>query len=191
MRAMQWALGLGAALTMGGAVATGCGSSDNSNPPADSGPDVVADHSTQDVGAMDTGSSDAAMDMGMMACMSDADLTMIMVPDAALPDAGGISLAACVNCLEGMCHSQLESCNMDCTCHDAIAGALPCIQMMGLSLTCLGTMILTDPAGMALGACALSNCGAGICTPGGGGDGGGGDSSTDSAVDAPVDAPGG
>jgi hypothetical protein len=184
MRAMQWALGLGAALTMGGALATGCGSSDNNNPPADSGGDVVTDHSI-DVAA-DVG-NDAPADAAGEACAVDADITSYPIPDGDIPDTN-LPISGCVTCFENACPAAVTMCDMSCSCKVAFAQFEMCFAQ-GMSLITCGQILLNAGISIQMLTCALpcaSSCGV---MPGmdGGGDSGG-DASVDSGDDGPADA---
>lgn len=178
MRASQWLLGLATATAILGAVGsvgTGCGGSSTSGGGGkDSGSDVTA----VDTGAPDTGTKEAAAETGpkdaapeAAACVPvDADLTTFPIPDSGLPDAG-IDIAACVDCLRSNCHNELEQCNGDCICIDAIAG---CLASGGINLACIPSGASQDPAILALGACVFGSCQS-ACIPATGGKDGGGD----------------
>jgi hypothetical protein len=207
MRVRKWLLGFVVAGSATGAVVAGCGSSDNSTPPpADSGTDQTN---------ADTGSPpDAANEAGdtgseAAACVPDADITMLMVPDAAIGDSG-VTLPECYACIQTTCQAQLAACNLDCGCNTAVQQFAICIVDPTMTLTQCGTglVVAGGSAGTPLLACvggkvaaALGGSGPGCvaqCAPsllmgdGGGtdgasdaaGDDGGGDATTDGSADS-------
>jgi hypothetical protein len=142
MRAMRIFLGFAATSAIGGAIATGCGSSSSpaQQPPADSGPgDVTMEAMPQPEAAAETG-PEAAVEAGPDVCVPDANLSSLPVPDAALNEAGATA-AGCIACLNTACPQLVAECNQNCACIAAFEQFDQCIGSPGGSLTaCLGDL---------------------------------------------------
>jgi hypothetical protein len=189
-------------------LAAGCGDDTVSNAPMDSG--TAPDQTTADTSVPDTGTgvetSVADADAGP-ACTTDADLTMLTLPDASLDDAGD-TIATCIGCIMQHCGSQVAACNTDCVCNVAVQKFIQCVAdgTDGGALTCGTKLALgSDSNGLTLGECVagpkfggpapgcLDACGQSALGKGdGGGDSaapeGGSDATTDSAEEASTDA---
>jgi hypothetical protein len=148
-------LALSSALIVTGLVASGCGSTETTPTPADSGAsDVTSDTPARDVVA------DVPRDIGP-SCQKDADFTTLPIPDASLGD-GGANSGTCVACVRNNCQSQANACAADCECNNAVLGFFDCIGQ-GRPLTQCGAVLLTLPSGsqalgQALGLCVAGNC---------------------------------
>jgi hypothetical protein len=206
MHARKWLLGFVVAGAAAAVTAAGCGGDNGAPAPADSGPDQTAGDtgSTPDVAnemAAETGPEAAA-------CVPDADITMLMVPDAAIGDSG-VTLPECYSCIQTTCQTQLAACNLDCGCNAAVQQFAACVVDPTMTLNICGAGLVTGggATGTTLLACvggsvasALGGSGPGCvaqCAPSllMGGDGGGTDGATeggggDAAGDAPTDAVG-
>jgi hypothetical protein len=206
MRARKWLLGFVVAGAAAGTIAAGCGSSDNSSPaPVDSG----SDHTT-DTGMMmmPDVANETAAETGpeAAACMIDANIATLMVPDADIGDAGA-TLPGCYACIQSTCSMQLNTCNADCTCNVAVQTFAQCVAS-GTSLMICGTMLagggtnalnlLSCVAGGNVpqlggsGPGCFAPCGAGGALDGGtdGGTEGGGEGGSDAAGEGGSDATG-
>ena len=195
MRTMQWLVGFAAAGALAGMFVAGCGDDTTAvTPPADAG----ADHTTTtpEASATETGTDspsgdDSAVDAGMEACVSDADLTMVMVPDAEIGDSSA-TVPECFSCIAASCASQLAACSADCTCVAGVQAFLTCVSSGMPAFACGAALIggagASDPAASTLATCVggpqfggdagpgcLAQCGIGL----GGGDDGGPDSATE------------
>jgi hypothetical protein len=141
--------------------------------------------------------------------MTDADLTMLMLPDASLDDAGD-TISTCIQCILTNCPTQVAACNSDCVCNVAVQKFIQCVAdgTDGGALTCGTKLALSsDSNGLTLGECVagpkfggtgpgcLDQCGQSALAKGDGGDSaapeGGEDATTDSAGEASTDAPSG
>jgi hypothetical protein len=190
MRTMQWLVGLAAAGALSGLFVAGCGDDTAATPPpSDAGP---ADHTTPmpEAAPMETGmgtdapsGDDSAVDGGMEACVPDADLATVMLPDAAIGDSSA-TVPECFACIATQCPTELAACSGDCTCSAVAQTFIACISSGMPAYTC-GAALLgnagADPAATALANCVggpitgadagpgcLAQCGIG----GGGGEGG-------------------
>jgi hypothetical protein len=159
MRASQMLLAFSAFMAIGGAVASGCGASTSGSTPVEAGTDTstggheagpTPEAGGHEAAAESGGPVDAAQEKPVCVPV-DADLTTLPIPDSGLPD-GGFDVGQCVSCLRANCHSQLEACNADCVCIDAIVN---CLATGQISLTCLPAGALNDPALLGLGACVV------------------------------------
>jgi hypothetical protein len=164
MRASQWLLGGATAAAIVAAIASGCGGSTNSSSPQDSGTDVTNDvvaEAAPKEAAAETSTQDSPA-----ACVPDADITHLTIPDASIGDSGA-STDGCYACIQTTCSTQLSACNADCTCNTAVRGFLTCVAAGGSTLSC-GTSLATGggSAGLPLGLCV-----AGSAVPGGSGAG--------------------
>jgi hypothetical protein len=175
---MQWVLGLGAALATSGAIATGCGGSENNTSPADSGSDVTTDQGGKDVAAE---ASDAMPDGGLM-CPYPT-LESYPIPDADIPNTKK-PVEGCVSCVEMACPALIKACDMDCSCRMAFANFVACFVMGQPLLQCAQAFSVAgnfNPADLACG----FPC-AGACGQGGLGDAGS-DAGAESGGDAAAD----
>ena len=192
MRARHLVLGFATSALLTAAAATvigvGCGgsSSDNSGTPdASNGGDAVVDHFTPPVDA----GTDAPKDTGV-ACAVDADLNTFNPPDASIGDSGATT-GGCVTCTRAKCGSELNDCNGDCDCKQALLDFFACIQT-GKSLISCGQSVSaglppdTTATLQALGLCLYGGCKTECNVPTLGGDAG-----KDGATDAQADAPDG
>jgi hypothetical protein len=94
------------------------------------------------------------------ACVPDADLTSLSVPDAAIGDAG-VTLADCYGCVVSHCQDQLAACDVDCACNSAVASMLPCMAAGTKLGECAEA--LTGELALAVFGCIEPNC-AFICS---------------------------
>ena len=179
MRAMRIFLGFAATTAIGGAIASGCGSSSSPSTPVDSGmtADVTMEAMPQPEAAAETG-PEAAVEAGPDVCVPDATLASIPVPDAALNEAGTATAAGCVACLNTACPMLVAECNQNCACIAAFEAFSTCIAGGGGFQTCAVSDLLNiNTTGVdasvtcALG-CAIS-CGYTLPTGDGGHEGGG------------------
>ena len=172
-------LALSSCMMISGFAASGCGSTQTSNPVAtDGGGDVVADNSVRDV------TPDVPREVAP-SCIKDADFTQIPIPDASLGD-GGTNSGVCVSCVRSNCTSQANACAADCECNNVVLGFFTCIGS-GASLTTCGTPLLSLPSGsqalgQALALCVYGNCQSECGIPN---LDGGGDARSDVSNDAP------
>jgi hypothetical protein len=139
--------------------------------------------------------------------MTDADLTMLTLPDASLDDAGD-TVAGCIGCIMTTCGTQVTTCNGDCVCNVSVQKFIQCVASGQGAVVC-GTMLEAqgDTNSAALGSCVaaplvgapgpgcLGPCGAaGLLKKDGGGDAatteGGGDATTEGGGEAGTDATG-
>jgi hypothetical protein len=206
MRRGKWLLGCVLAGVAGVSMSAGCGDDSVANAPMDSG---TADQTTGDTSVPDTGVEAATPEAEAgPACMTDADLTMLMLPDASLDDAGD-TIASCIGCIMQNCATQVAACNGDCVCNVAVQKFIQCVAAGtdGGALTCGTKLALgSDSNGLTLGECVagpkfggtgpgcLDQCGQGALNKGDGGDSaapeGGSDATTDGAGDAAPDGTG-
>lgn len=136
MRAARLLLGLSASFAVIASIAAGCGGGTTSNPPADSG-------TTADV-TMEAAPMEAAVEAAVeaapveaavadAACVPDASLSSITIPDAGLADSG-VNVGECLSCFETACPSIVASCDQSCVCVSAIETFAQCIGTPGSSL---------------------------------------------------------
>jgi hypothetical protein len=95
-----------------------------------------------------TGASDA--------CVPDSNLANLMVPDAAIGDAG-VTVEDCYACVSNHCQSQLAACNVDCACNAAVSGLAPCIAS-GTKIGECANALLQERLGAAVWGCLDPNC---------------------------------
>jgi hypothetical protein len=205
MRRGKWLFGCVLAGVAGVSMAAGCGDDSVANAPMDSG---APDQTTADTSSPDTGVEAAPADADAgPACTTDADLTMLTLPDASLDDAGD-TIASCIGCIMQNCATQVAACNSDCVCNVAVQKFIQCVAAGtdGGALAC-GTKLalMSDSNGLTLGECVagpkfagpppgcLDACGQSALNNGdGGGDSaapeGGGDATPDGAGDAASDS---
>jgi len=181
MRAMRFFLGFAATSAIGGAIATGCGSSSSpSQQTTDSGPgDVTTEAMPQMEAAVETG-PEAAVEAGPDVCVPDATLASIPIPDAALNETGATA-AGCVACLNTACPMLVAECNQNCACIAAFEAFANCIAGGGGFQTCAFSDLLNiNTTGVdASVTCALGcavTCGYTLPTGDGGHEGGEGGS---------------
>ncbi len=180
-RVGQWIMVGSISMSLAGGFAVGCGSTTTDNPVVDAGGDTSADV-TLDQGAQDTGAD--VKDSGV-ACVEDSSIATLSPPDAAIAD-GASSVGICLGCIKGNCDTELNACAADCVCNNAVEGIIGCV-LTGTAITTCGAPLagLTGNSqllGLSLGQCLIGNCRA-ECAPNI--DAG----QTDSASDAPADAP--
>ncbi len=163
MHARKWLLGLVAGGTTAVMAAAGCGNSSSSNPPADSGSGQMTE------AAAETGSADSAVDTGVEAapCVPDADITMLMVPDAGIGDSGA-TVPACFACIQSLCGTQLSACSGDCACNSAVQQFAGCLGMASQTVMGCATQLVGASGATGL---PLVLCVAGSAAPGGTGAG--------------------
>jgi hypothetical protein len=203
MRRGKWLLGCVLVGVAGVPLAAGCGDDSVAQAPMDSGtPDQTVDQSSP----VDTGVEAAMEAEAAPACTTDADLTMLTLPDASLDDAGD-TIATCIGCILTNCQTQVAACNSDCVCNVGVQKFIQCVAAGtdGGALTC-GTKLALggDSTSLTLGECVagpkfggtgpgcLDQCGQGALNNGDGGDSaapeGGSDATTDSEGEASTDA---
>lgn len=135
-----------------GAFMFACGGDETTPTPVDAGKDVTVD-AAKDVGI------DAPIDAG---CLTDANLTSLVPPDAAIGDSGA-TLPGCASCLKTKCSTDINDCNKLCECKDAVVGVYQCLgQGKGFQQCALANFIGAGPdtqaIGQSLGTCAVRNC---------------------------------
>jgi hypothetical protein len=140
---------------------------DSGASPADAGGEAGNDGATQGAGDAADAAGDGA------ACVPDADITMLTVPDASLGT--GVTLPGCYACLQSTCMTQLRACNADCTCNGRIPALLSCLVSNPTRPSLCGFSLSNgDSAGARLFAClfigapygCLSECSSGFFGPG-------------------------
>lgn len=154
MRAKHWLFGL--AVTVAGSMVAmgGCGGeSSTATPSSDASADQTADRGSDAV-------VDAAPDVA--ACVSDADLNNLNLPDASINDAGA-STSSCVACLKQHCQSEVNACNAICECRAVVVDFLDCVAKGGAIVTCFLQSSGNLPqevagVGQALGVCLYTSC---------------------------------
>jgi hypothetical protein len=192
MRTIKWLVGFAVAGTAAGMIASGCGGDDNVAGSQDSG----SDHTTDQ--AAEAASNDSGMGMDSAqeaaACVPDASLLSLMLPDASLGDSGA-TVPSCFGCIETTCMTEVAACNLDCACNSAVQDFVTCVAAGTSPLICGQALAGVDTQGMNLTYCVagapigmgpgcLAACGAGGlfgdggglpdgATEGGGDDGGG------------------
>jgi hypothetical protein len=188
MRTIKWLVSLAVAGTAAGWIVSGCGGDDNVAGSQDSGSDHTTDHAAEAAGG------EAGMDSGMeaAACVPDADLTTLMLPDASLGDSGA-TVPSCFACIETTCTTEVAACNVDCACNSAVSDFVTCVAGGMSPINCGMTLAAVDMQSSNLAFCVagtpfgpgpgcLASCGAGGlfndggpdgATEGGGDDGGG------------------
>jgi len=172
MRATRWLLGLSTSFTVVACVASGCGGGTSSNPPVDSG--TVADVTTDVVveatveAAAEAAAPEAAVDA---ACVPDANLSSLTIPDASFGDSG-VNVPACLSCFESSCPTIVATCDQSCVCVSAVQTFASCIGTPGSSLlTCAEGLMSIPGVTITQLACALgceTVCGVMLPTPDGG-----------------------
>jgi hypothetical protein len=183
MNAARWVLGLSTSFAVCASVATGCGGNQTPATIIDSGASDVTTEAAVEAAA-ETGpeaAPEAAVDA---ACVPDANLSTLTLPDAAIGDSGG-NEQACSSCFQGACSMLITMCDQTCACvsafqaflacatvnTDGTAGLVTCAETSGLA-SVQGFNIMS--AGCAIGC--VNVCG--VTLPSG--DGGGGDTGTTS-----------
>jgi hypothetical protein len=171
-------------LCLGGVFAAGCGGSSESSPAQDAGNDTTSDVGS-DQSVADTSTSDVKE--GGNACVEDASLTQLNLPDASIAD-GGSSVGLCMGCIKANCDAELTACAADCPCNNAVETVLSCVLTRGFNQACLGPVLTltgnSQQLGLGLGQCLLGSC-QNACAPGL--DAGTGDSGGDAISDSPSD----
>jgi len=122
MRASLYLIGFAAASIVGaGAAEIGCSSSSSGSP---SSPEDAATPTADTGTTADTGSSTEDAGTDAAPCVSvDASAATIVTGSPSW------------NCYEQMCATSLAECAADCTCNDAVLGALECVAADGGSTT--------------------------------------------------------
>jgi hypothetical protein len=165
----------------------------------------TADQTTGDTSVPDTGveATTPEAEAGP-ACVPDANLTMLTLPDASLDDAGD-TVASCIGCIVTNCPTQIAACNTDCVCNSGVQKFIDCIVGTDAGAYGCGVKLATtgDALSTALGLCVagptfggpgpgcLVQCGASYLLDGGkeaSTSEGGGDATPDSAGEAGGDA---
>jgi hypothetical protein len=178
MRATRWLLGLSTSFAVVACVASGCSSGSTAAPAIDSGAaqDVTTDVEVEAAveAAVESAAPEAAVDA---ACVPDANLSSLTVPDASIGDSG-VDVAACLSCFESSCPMIVATCNQSCACVSAVQTFATCIGTPGSSLLSCASGLMSIPGvGVTQLACALgctTVCGVSLPT----GDGGKGDGAT-------------
>ncbi len=184
MRAARLFLGFSASFAVIASVASGCGSS-SSNPPVDSGTgeDVTMEAAPMMEAAVEATVEAAAPEAAVdAACVPDASLSSIPIPDAGFGDSG-IDVMACFACVQTECPSVVAMCNMSCACISAVEMAAKCLGSAGGSLlNCASDL---SSAGISITSCpSVLGCAAACGVNLGGGDSGMHDGSvTDAETD--------
>ncbi len=143
MRAMRFFLGFSAASAFVGALVAGCGSSSSPANPVDSGAgDVTMEAMPQIEAAVETGPD--VVEAGPEACVPDATLSSIPVPDASLNDSGATA-EGCVMCIAqtSACQPLVMECNQNCACIAAFQMFSQCLGSPGGSLFSCGQSLLS------------------------------------------------
>jgi hypothetical protein len=173
-------------------MATGCGDDTVANTPMDSG---APDQTTDQAAPVDSGAPEAEAEAAP-ACVPDSSLSMLMIPDASLDEAGD-TIAGCIGCIMTNCSSEVQVCSGDCACNAAVQqfvqcvaagmGALKCgttlAQSGGANATVLG-LCVAGPMFGGTGPGCINQCGAANLVKDGGDAAtteGGGDATTDGA----------
>jgi hypothetical protein len=190
MRARQWVSGAILCSFVVVGMLQGCGTTppiaaldsgadstnDQGTPPVDSGGDS---HKKTDAGH-DAGFDAGIVDAPAEACGLDANLETIVLPDASI---GTSSIGACLACTKASCNTQLEACNGDCACKEALVTVIECVAAGGAFLTC-AEPVASEMNAENLALCVYAGCpvacGITAATPEGG---------ADAPPDAPHDAP--
>jgi hypothetical protein len=190
MHAARWLLGLSASFAAVAAVASGCGGNTSGAAPIeDSGPDVTMEAAPMEaaVEAAVEAAPEAAPVVDA-ACVPDANINNLPIPDASFGDAGATA-ASCISCFRTSCPTLITMCNEECVCVAAFEEVASCLGMGGALETC-GAPLLNVP-GVSLSdlicaaGCAVPSV-CGYSLPSGGGDSGtSGDSAT--TGDAPAE----
>ncbi len=94
------------------------------------------------------------LDAPVEACAIDASLESLPVPDAAL---GTSSVGACLDCAKAACNSQIETCNADCACKEALVDVIECVAGGATFLSC-AALAATEPNALNLGVCIDESC---------------------------------
>jgi len=180
MRATRWLLGLSTSFTVVACVASGCGGGTSSNPPVDSGTadatnDVVVEATVE--AAAEAAAPEAAVDA---ACVPDANINNLPVPDASFGDAGATA-ESCISCFKTNCTTLIATCNQDCACVAAFEQVESCLGVGGALTTCGAPLLGISGITFTQLACALPCASPSVCgyaLPTGGDSGTNGDSAT-------------
>jgi hypothetical protein len=173
MRAARWLLGSAAVSSLAIALAAGCGGGTNGVAPIEeAGPDVVEDvtmHDSASEAATDakadvTDAKSATDAKGDAACVPDATVQSLQVPDASLGDSGATA-STCFACFEKDCPTLIGTCNMSCACVDAFEQFELCVGagQQGVEACAESSLLQIPGIGITQLACALpcaSECGA-------------------------------
>ena len=203
MRASRFLLSLATTACVFGAIAAGCGgSTNNSSSPGDSGSgsDVTMEAAMEAAPeaakeAAPEAAPEAAAEAESDACTPDADITKLMVPDAAFGDAGATA-ATCLSCFETACPQIIAACNANCTCVSGFETFGQCLGQGKSLITCGSAFagnsggIVTNPLmqlACAIGCATPSICGVSIPTGGDSGMMGDGSSGDGSSGDGTAD----
>jgi hypothetical protein len=210
MAALKWVLACSAIAASVGAAASGCDSSSDNQAVGDSGSDATTPDAMPmgdataatdanattgdggdasattgdggDAGATTTGDGgDAGATTGDGSARDSATCTPV---DASIAT---VAAGATWGCFQSACASQLSACAVDCTCNDALLGALVCAGTGGSSTGCFTAEItqhLGDTAVVLVGNCLQST----TCPAAGAEAGVDGGAQPDTGADAGVDA---
>jgi hypothetical protein len=199
MRRGKWLFGCVIAGVAGVSMATGCGDDTVANTPMDSGaPDQTTDQSSP----VDSGAVEAEAEAAPP-CVPDSSLSMLMVPDASLDEAGD-TIAGCIACIMSNCGPQVTTCSGDCACNAAVQQFVQCVASGKGALSCGTTLAQAGgPNATVLGLCVagpmfggsgpgcIDQCGASNLVKDGGDAAtteGGSDATLDSSGEASTDA---
>jgi hypothetical protein len=184
MHTRYWLMSACLGLSIAGLAAQGCGSTTTTVPPdagpADSG---ASDSKAADSAPLDSTTIDTAVaDTAPPACAIEASIETINIPDASLgTDA---SVGTCLGCAKANCGMQEMTCDMDCSCKEALSNVLMCIAAKTSPILTCAEMAATNTNALSLGECLIANCEP-SCGVSGKLDGGGMETST---TDAPTEA---
>jgi hypothetical protein len=185
----------------GVSMSAGCGDDTVANNPMDSG---APDQTTDQASPVDSGAPEAEAEAAPP-CVPDSSLSMLMIPDASLDEAGD-TIAGCIGCIMTNCGSEVTTCSGDCACNAAVQQFVQCVAMGKGALSCGTTLAQSGgPNATVLGLCVagpmfggtgpgcISQCGASNLVDGGDAattEGGGSDAATDGSGEASTDASG-
>jgi hypothetical protein len=207
MGVSKWMVWFSVVIGCAGAVAWGCGSSDNNQGGGDAGSDAEAvDGATNDaVGETATSDSSgidgAVVDSGGVldggsAVDSGGDAATADSPACTPVDASIAAIAAgpVWGCFQAACASQLTACATDCVCNDAMLRALECAANGESSTTCFEDALAQnarDSNVMLVGGCLESvqaKCSGGADAGGDARSGADGSGGADATSDGPSEA---
>ncbi|CAN5196765.1 hypothetical protein BH09MYX1_BH09MYX1_09230 [soil metagenome] len=131
-----------------------CGGTEDTPPVVDAGKD-----GTTIVDAAPDTAAEAAVEAG---CATDASLTSLVPPDAAIGDSGA-TLPGCAACLKTKCASDINDCDKLCECKDAVIGVYDCLgKNKGFQQCAVANFVgagqETQTIGFSLGTCAQASC---------------------------------
>jgi hypothetical protein len=108
----------------------GCGGTSSAT---DAGTDATT---TPDVTTKETG-PDAIVEAG---CSTDANISNLPLPDAALNDAGA-TVSGCAACLNTSCKSDIADCQDNCECREAVVGFYDCVAKGSALINCATSLL--------------------------------------------------